>query len=143
MNKRRLFGAGLLAIALAAPCWAQEAPRKKPVLVRRDATAEAKAEPEIITPDPAQALKNLKVGDFYFRKGNYKAAADRYRDAVKYGPKNADAYEKLVRSLEKLDDFKGALEVCGDFIAVNADSAKVRDFEKKAVELKTKANPGE
>ncbi len=143
MNKRRFFSAGLLAVLLAALSWAQEPPRKKPVLVRRDVTAEKAAEPEIITPDPAEALKNIQVGDFYFRKGNYKAAADRYRDAVKYGPKNADAYEKLIRSLVKLDDFEGAVKVCDDFIALNSDSAKVRDFEKKADELKTKVNPGD
>lgn len=142
MNKLRLFAAGLLAIAFAAPSLAQETPRKKPVLVRRDRANNAEAEPEVITPDPAEALKNLKVGDFYFRKRNYKAAADRYRDAVKYGPKNPEAYEKLVRSLEKLDDFAGALKVCDEFIQGNSDSAKIHDFERKADELKTKVDPG-
>ncbi len=142
MNKLRLLVAGLLALVLTAPAQAQEAPRKKPVLVRRDATADATAEPEIVTPDPNQAREHLEVGNFYFRRGNYKAAADRYREAVKYGPKNAEAYERLIRSLEKLDDFEGALKVCDDFIQVNPDSAKVQDFEKKADQLRTKAKPG-
>ncbi len=142
MNTLRLFVAGLVVFALTAPAWSQEPPRKKPVLVRRDATAEATAEPEIVTPDPNQARENLEVGNFYFRRGNFKAAADRYREAVKYGPKNAEAYEKLIRSLEKMDDFEGALKACDDFIQVNPDSGKVQDFEKKAVELKTKTKPG-
>ncbi len=142
MNKLRLFVAGLLAFATTAPTWAQETPRKKPVLVRRDATADATTEPEIVTPDPNQAREHLEVGNFYFRRGNYKAAADRYREAVKYGPKNAEAYERLIRSLERMDDFEGALKVCDDFIQVNPDSAKVQEFEKKADELKTKAKPG-
>ena len=38
--------------------------------------------------DPHKALKDIEVGDFYFKK-NYRAALDRYKEALYY--KNNDA----------------------------------------------------
>jgi len=127
----------LIFIALLPFSWAQEKhPRKKPVLIRADETTELEAEPEIVTPDPAEAKRNLTVGDFYFKKKNFAAAADRYREAVKYGPTSHVAYDKLVKALEKLGAYSEALAACDDYIKNNPESSKVNEFEKKSEKLK-------
>lgn len=128
----------LVILALLPFSWGQqETPRKKPVLIRADQTTELEAEPEIITPDPAEAKRNLAVGDFYFKKKNFAAAADRYREAVKYGPTSHVAYDKLVQALEKLGAYSEALATCNDYIKNNPESDKVNEFEKKSEKLKT------
>jgi tetratricopeptide (TPR) repeat protein len=53
--------------------------------------------------DPHRALKNVEVGDFYFKRKNYKGAAARYKEALTYKPDDAEATFKLAESLEKLN----------------------------------------
>ncbi len=125
---------GLLQIVLAAPCLvAQQSPPRpdKPKLIRNDQITEP-VEPEVVTPDPTEARRNMAVGDFYFKKGNLKAARERYREAVKYGPKIAEAYDKLVKTLEQLDQWQEALDACRQFLANNPDSDQVEEFQRKA-----------
>jgi hypothetical protein len=53
--------------------------------------------------NPHKAAKDIEVGDFYFKRKNYRAAEDRYREALFYKPDDADATFRLAVSLEKLD----------------------------------------
>jgi tetratricopeptide (TPR) repeat protein len=62
---------------------------------------------ELHTWDPHQAAKDVEVGDFYFKRGNYHAAEARYRDALLYKNNDAIATFRLAECLEKqgiLDD---------------------------------------
>jgi outer membrane protein assembly factor BamD (BamD/ComL family) len=52
--------------------------------------------------NPIQAKKELKVGDFYWKKGSFRAAALRYDVATKWDPGLAEAYWKLAAANEKL-----------------------------------------
>lgn len=117
-------------------------PRKKPVLIRADRTTEATAEPEIVSPDPLKARKHVEVGDFYFKKKNYEAATERYRDAIKYNRKWPKAYQKLIRTLEKRGEFPEAVEVCREFIQQNPDSKEAPKFRKKADKLEARLEAG-
>ena len=58
--------------------------------------------------DPHKAAKNVEVGDFYFKRKNYRAAEDRYREALLYKPNDVFAMFGLARSLEKLGEFDDA-----------------------------------
>jgi tetratricopeptide (TPR) repeat protein len=58
--------------------------------------------------NPMRAMKDVEVGDFYYRNGNYKGAIARYRDALEYKPRDADATLKLARTLEKTKAFDEA-----------------------------------
>lgn len=138
MSFGKTFSCGLLIAFLVGPLAGQDKPRGKPVLIREDRTSEPEPEPEVVYPDPAEARRNLGVGDFYFKKGNFKAAADRYRDAVKYEPTRSEHYSKLIRALEKLEAYEEAVEVCRDFIAKNPESKDVSEFEKRVLELTRK-----
>ena len=52
--------------------------------------------------DPHKAAKDVEVGDYYFKRKNYKAAEDRYREALFYKNNDAIATYRLAISLEKL-----------------------------------------
>jgi tetratricopeptide (TPR) repeat protein len=58
--------------------------------------------------DPHKAAKDVEVGDFYFKRKNYRAAEDRYRDALLYKPNDVFAMFGLGRTLEKLGEFDEA-----------------------------------
>ena len=52
--------------------------------------------------NPHKADKNVEVGDFYFKRGNYRAAESRYAEAMLYMPNHATATYKLGEAQEKL-----------------------------------------
>lgn len=54
--------------------------------------------------DPHKALKDVEVGDFYFKKKNYRAALDRYQEALYYKNNDAVATFRLAVCQEKLGD---------------------------------------
>src|SRR5579863_5174042 len=53
--------------------------------------------------DPHKAAKDVEVGDFYFKRKNYRAAEDRYREALLYKNNDAIATFRLAVCLEKLE----------------------------------------
>jgi tetratricopeptide (TPR) repeat protein len=58
---------------------------------------------EFHTWDPHKAAKSVEVGDFYFKRRNYRAAEDRYREALRYKDNDAVATIRLAVCLEKLE----------------------------------------
>jgi tetratricopeptide (TPR) repeat protein len=58
--------------------------------------------------DPHQAMKDIEVGDFYFKRQNYRAALSRYCEALQYKPNDAVATFRVAESLEKFRDLAGA-----------------------------------
>src|ERR1700674_5964793 len=53
--------------------------------------------------DPHKAAKDVEVGDYYFTRKNYRAAEDRYREALFYKDNDAVATFRLAICLEKLE----------------------------------------
>jgi len=51
--------------------------------------------------DPHKAAKDVEVGDFYFKRKNYRAALDRYKEALVYKPNDAIATFRLAACEEK------------------------------------------
>jgi len=54
--------------------------------------------------NPHKAEKDVEVGDFYFKRKNYRAALDRYREALYYKYNDAVATFRLAVCQEKLGD---------------------------------------
>jgi tetratricopeptide (TPR) repeat protein len=52
--------------------------------------------------NPVKAAKDVDVGDFYFRRKNYKAARERYKDALYYKENDAVASFRLAVCEEKM-----------------------------------------
>jgi len=51
--------------------------------------------------DPHKAAKDVEVGDFYFKRKNYRAALDRYKEALIYKPNDAIATFRLAECERK------------------------------------------
>src|SRR3954468_9858250 len=47
--------------------------------------------------NPHKAAKDIEVGDYYAKRKNYKAAISRYREALEYKPRDAEATFKLAQ----------------------------------------------
>jgi len=90
--------------------------------------------------NPIEAEKHYRVGNFYFRKGSYKAAALRFEEAVRWNPGYTEALSKLGESYEKLHDPERAIEVYRKFLEVAPDSKDASDIRKRlgTLEAKTK-----
>jgi len=58
--------------------------------------------------NPHKAQKAIEVGDFYFRRENFRAALSRYQEALQWKPGDAVATFKSAQSFEKLARFQEA-----------------------------------
>jgi tetratricopeptide (TPR) repeat protein len=85
--------------------------------------------------NPLQAEKEVRIGNFYFHKGKYPAAAHRYREAIKWNTNLPEAYFRLGEAEEKQKAWKGALEAYQKFIELAADDKRSAEVRKKIAKL--------
>jgi tetratricopeptide (TPR) repeat protein len=78
-----------------------------------------------------EAEKDLKVGLYYFKKGNYKASTSRFREATLWNPTYAEAFLRLGESEEKLKDKKAADEAYTKYLALAPDAKDAESVKKK------------
>ena len=129
----RLF-ATLLAIAL--PVVAQLQRSKEPQR-QQQRESELKEEDTSLTKEteyafnPLQAAQEMKVGDFYWKKGSHKAAAGRYEEATRWNPMLPDAWRKLGEAREKLKDIKGARAAYKKYLDLAPDGDDAASVKKK------------
>lgn len=91
----------------------QAHPQSSEALAHAEAGTLSNGVTEFHTFDPHKAAKDVEVGDFYFKRGNYHAAEERYRDALQYKENDATATIRLAECLEKLgilDDARSEYE---------------------------------
>ncbi len=86
--------------------------------------------------NPLQAEKELKIGNYYFRKGSYRAAAQRFREATKWNEGYADAWLRLGEAEEKLKDKPAAKEAYSKYVELAPESKNLPDIKKKLEKLK-------
>jgi tetratricopeptide (TPR) repeat protein len=92
--------------------------------------------------DPHKAAKDVEVGDFYFKvKKNYRAAEDRYREALLYKPNDATATFHLAQCLEKMDQPDEARKEYESYLTVLPHGPEEKEARKAIQRLKgTAAN---
>ena len=81
--------------------------------------------------NPLEAEKDLRVGNYYFKKGNYKAAMSRFREATLWNPTYAEAFLRLGESEEKLKDKPAAQQAYAKFLELAPDSKEAESIKKK------------
>ncbi len=86
--------------------------------------------PKEYTFNPLQAEKELKIGDYYFKKGSYRAAAGRFEEATKWNPGMADAYFKLGEAKEKMKDKKSARLAFQKYLELEPDGKEAPRAKK-------------
>ena len=111
----------LFALAAQKPPVVQEPPEEDATLV----------EPKEYTFNPLQAEKEVRTGNFYAKKGNYKAASIRFREATKWNPALAEAWLRLGEALEKRKDKKGAQEAFAKYLELAPDARNAALIKKK------------
>jgi len=78
-----------------------------------------------------QAQKELTVGSYYVRKGSFKAAANRFREATRWDPTLAEAWFRLGEAQEKLKDKKAAKESYAKYLEMSPDGKDAAAAKKK------------
>lgn len=93
--------------------------------------------------DPHKAMKDIEVGDFYFKRKNYRAAEGRYRDALLYKDNDAAATYRLAVCLEKLERPEEAREEYESYLKVLPYGPEAEHARKALDRLKNtaKSNP--
>ena len=83
--------------------------------------------------NPHKAAKDIQVGDFYFKRKNYRAAEDRYREALYYKENDAIATYRLAVCMEKLDEPDEALKEFESYLKILPHGPQAEDA-RKAIE---------
>lgn len=81
--------------------------------------------------NPLQASKELKIGLYYMKKGSFKAAANRFEEATRWDPSNAEAFLKLGEAREKLKDHAAAKIAFTKFLELAPESKLAPTVRKK------------
>jgi tetratricopeptide (TPR) repeat protein len=80
--------------------------------------------------NPLRAMKDVEVGDFYYKKGNYAAALGRFREALQYKPRDAVATFKLAQTLEKSKQFEQARAQYEAYLEILKDGPSAGEARK-------------
>ena len=81
--------------------------------------------------NPIQAEKEMTVGQYYFKRGSFKAAAHRFEEATKWNPGLADAFFRLGEARAKLRDDKGAREAFEKYLELQPDGKEAATLRKR------------
>ena len=81
--------------------------------------------------NPLEAERQLRIGNYYFKKHNYKAAANRFREATRWNTNFAEAYLRLGESEEKLKDQDAAREAYAKYVALAPEAKDAESVKKK------------
>jgi len=80
--------------------------------------------------DPHRAMKDVEVGDFYYKKKNYRAALDRYKEALYYKNNDAMATFRMAQCLEKLNQPEDALTHYQEYLKILPHGPFAEDAQK-------------
>lgn len=92
--------------------------------------------------DPHKALKDIEVGDFYFKRKNYQAALDRYKEALYYKDNDAVATFRIAQCDEKLGNVEQALENYEAYLKILPHGPLAEETQKSIVRLRAKQGDG-
>lgn len=96
---------------------------------------DANLKPKEYAFNPLQATKELQVGMEYFKRGSYKAAAGRFREATRWNPKLAEAWLRLGEAEEKRKNRKDAKEAYAQYLDLQPDAKDASEIRKKVSKL--------
>lgn len=120
---------------------------KKPEIVILDPNAPKgleepeEAEPKEYSYNPFQAEKEVEVGNFYMKKGNYPAAIKRYQEATKWKPNWGLAYLKLGQAYEKKGEPRRAAEAYRKYLEILPKDRRAAQLRKEIARLEREAAP--
>lgn len=87
--------------------------------------------PEKFVLNPLESDRNVKVGNYYWHKGKYRAALERYERATKFNPSSAEAFFKVGEAEEKLKNPDAAKIAFARVLQIAPDSKLAHEAKKK------------
>ena len=91
--------------------------------------------------NPMKAMKDIEVGDFYYKRESYTAAISRYREALEFKPHDAEATFKLAEALNKTGDTAEAIENYRAYLKILPNGPYAKKAHEALEKLKAKAGP--
>jgi tetratricopeptide (TPR) repeat protein len=85
--------------------------------------------------NPMKALKNMEVGDFYFKRKNYRAALERYKEALYYKNGDALASYRIAVCQEKLGDKAEARKYFEQYLKILPEGPLAKDAHSSLAKL--------
>jgi tetratricopeptide (TPR) repeat protein len=133
-----------LALALV-PAWGQLKERADPVVPRSPSGGLVDEDEDIVQDttyafNPIQARKEFKIGGFYAKKGNHRAASARFLEATKWDPGYAEAYWRLGNSREELKQYNLAIEAYRKYLQLEPGGKVSKEAQKRASRLEPLLN---
>ena len=86
--------------------------------------------------NPLQAKKDITTGNYYFKKGSFRAAAGRFSEATKWNEGDTEAWLRLGEAEEKLKDHQAAREAYAKYLELAPDAKNAAEIQKKIGKLK-------
>ena len=132
---------------LAVAAFAQQADTKKADAKTPDSKENVQLPPEEDTAaipeqysfNPVKSKRDVSVGEFYFKKGDYKGAAQRFTSATKWNDGNAEAWLRLGETREKQQDADAAREAYRTVFAIGSECEECRGSEEETGEVEVTA----
>jgi tetratricopeptide (TPR) repeat protein len=91
--------------------------------------------PKIYPFNPLEAERNIRVGNFYMHKSDYRGALSRYEEASKYNPSSAEAYLRIGFAEEKLKHRDRAKAAFQKVVQLEPDTKTGKEAKKKLSSL--------
>lgn len=93
---------------------------------------------EMHTWNPHKAQKDIEVGEFYLKRKNYRAAEDRFREALEYKPGDAVATYRLAEALDGLGHYPEAIKNYQEYLKIPSNEKFAPDARKALARLEKK-----
>jgi len=93
---------------------------------------------ELLPYDPHKAAKDIEVGQFYLKRKNYRAALDRFDEALHYKPRDAEATYYLAVTQENMALFTQAYQNYRNYLGIYASGPFARQCEEAIRRLEPK-----
>ena len=117
-------------------------PTVPPPPPKEDETPETPTETSGPSFDPLHAQRSLEVGKFYFNKGVYDAAIDRFIESANYQPGLAAPWRYLGEAYEKKHEYAKAAEAYNKYLRIVPSAPDAEKIRKLVSELQEKSTQG-
>lgn len=89
--------------------------------------------------NPHKAEKDVEVGEFYFKEKNYRAAEDRFREALEYKPGDAIATFRLAQTLDAEGKNEEAIKNYREYLKIPSNGKFAPEAKKALGRLEPKS----
>ena len=130
-----------LGLLLACASFAAQEKPSAPAVPKQDESVplppdeDSVTRPEEYSFNPVKSRRDVDIGLFYFKKGDFKAAAQRFTEATKWNEGNAEAWLHLGEAEEKRGDKKAAKAAYQKYLEAAPDAKNAAEIKKHLEKL--------